>query len=588
MRNGLVLARRFSHAVRFSAILIALGGLATDAPWRLAGIDPAGASSHAPMVRELRPDGQVLRGSRNEITSRNWSGYEVANGPYTSAQGTWTVPAVHYAPYAGSPDVEVSSTWVGIGGQSPDTTLIQLGTQQQVTSAGVPTYFAWYEILPGAEVPLGNRFPVSAGDTITASLRCTAACTPGSVSTWILAMTNARWPAPFQITLQYRSSMATAEWVMEATCLSDCLSSNAFYSYLPNFGSVAFNGIAANGSNPNLSLAQNGIVMHDPSGGATSTPSAAVGGNSFTVGFSDPSHPPPPPPSDYTYTPLAVSDSGVTYSYGINDAGLIVGQVGTSGFIYAGGDSATIYTVNGAEFTYLYGINSSGTTSGTYGARTGDGTPVVHAFYAESGTNSLTAVDAPGATYTYGRGINAAGHVVGYFFQAGVAHARGFLFDGRNYKTIEVPGTTGDTQVWGINDSDQVVGVYWDNNHIAHGFLYGSGTFTILNGPDTAQDAAAYGVNNAGEVVGSYRDRNGKRHGFLYRAGQYRPLDAPSGTATWAAGINSGGHIVGWFTTPRSATYGFLADPAGSGAGAELKPLLNAVNGPRVTLTRQN
>lgn len=48
----------------------------------------------------------------------------------------------------------VSSTWIGIDGAT-NTSLIQTGTQQN-TSGGSTSYFAWYEILPSAEVGPGS------------------------------------------------------------------------------------------------------------------------------------------------------------------------------------------------------------------------------------------------------------------------------------------------------------------------------------------------------------------------------------------------------------------------------------------------
>src|SRR5258708_6262646 len=81
-------------------------------------------SMHAPMVRAVGPGGAPLAGPQNQSVSNNWSGYAVSGGAYTSAQGSWTVPAVSYAGYAGSPNFESSSAWVGIGGFS-DASLIQ-------------------------------------------------------------------------------------------------------------------------------------------------------------------------------------------------------------------------------------------------------------------------------------------------------------------------------------------------------------------------------------------------------------------------------------------------------------------------------
>ena len=46
----------------------------------------------------------LLRGRNNETLSNNWSGYGInGGGTYTTVQGSWTVPAVSYQSYSGSP-----------------------------------------------------------------------------------------------------------------------------------------------------------------------------------------------------------------------------------------------------------------------------------------------------------------------------------------------------------------------------------------------------------------------------------------------------------------------------------------------------
>src|SRR5919197_1967274 len=77
--------------------------------------------------------------------SSNWSGYnqgtlEQGSKLFTSIDGDWTVPT---ASQHRAGEAEYSSTWIGIGGGCidatctvTDTTLIQLGTEQDVDSNG--------------------------------------------------------------------------------------------------------------------------------------------------------------------------------------------------------------------------------------------------------------------------------------------------------------------------------------------------------------------------------------------------------------------------------------------------------------------
>jgi hypothetical protein len=62
------------------------------------------------------------------------------------------------------------------------------------------------------------------------------------------------------------------------------LSRGGPYTSLPNYGSTTFTAISANNATPKLVLAADGIIMKDPAGNSTSTPSAPSG-NSFTVSF---------------------------------------------------------------------------------------------------------------------------------------------------------------------------------------------------------------------------------------------------------------------------------------------------------------
>jgi Peptidase A4 family len=96
---------------------------------------------------------------------------------YSSAAGSWTVPQVSYQNYAGYSQAEFSSTWVGIGGDGNDQTLIQLGTVQNIDASGRTKYSAWYLSVSGIALPATDiPLPVEPGDEITASIKCVANC----------------------------------------------------------------------------------------------------------------------------------------------------------------------------------------------------------------------------------------------------------------------------------------------------------------------------------------------------------------------------------------------------------------------------
>jgi uncharacterized membrane protein len=59
------------------------------------------------------------------------------------------------------------------------------------------------------------------------------------------------------------------------------------------------------------------------------------------------------------------------------------------------------------------------------------------------------------------------------------------------------------TEVYGINDQSQIVGLYVDAQELSHGFLYDKGLFTTIDLPG-ALHTEAYRINNEGQIAGLY------------------------------------------------------------------------------------
>jgi hypothetical protein len=298
--------------LQFALAIVLAGTLATEmliAQSKIVGFSAAGAQSRARpawKVAAVQPPARntsLLLSRRHDNVDTNWAGYVlpggVNGGAYTAAQGTWIVPKVSWVNYPTQPRrstvIEDSSAWVGIGGYA-ETVLIQLGTDQGVihdntTQQDTAIYYAWYELFPANSVPLtATRFAIEPGDTITAAIQCTASCTPGGPSTWIMSLNDVtRWKTPFTIQVQNpHTDLATAEWIMEDTGVYPGLASDA---YLPNYQPVTFTALTANGANPNLVRAQHAMMVVDPEGKSWSVVSDPVGGNSFTVSFAPPLSP---------------------------------------------------------------------------------------------------------------------------------------------------------------------------------------------------------------------------------------------------------------------------------------------------------
>src|SRR5881628_1185470 len=186
-----------------------------------------------------------------------------------------------------SADVQPTTQIITPGnGTTPSVT--QPGTPASVTSSssnwsgyaangGTFTYSSWIEMLPQSSrtVPLS----VTAGDSVTVTL------TQQSGNDWLIAMKNNTTGGTYSVTVQYRSSTSSAEWVQEAPSIGRGLVS------LDQFGTVQFSGASAVRDAKAMSLSALGakaITMINGQGQAIAQPSTlASDGSSFTVARTD-------------------------------------------------------------------------------------------------------------------------------------------------------------------------------------------------------------------------------------------------------------------------------------------------------------
>jgi hypothetical protein len=249
----------------------------------------AGGSLFAPhhAVIHVRRDhhGNALRSGPQQalVSSTNWSGYVLPNfetgQTYTSASATWIVPTVSFADAPAGFTFELSSSWLGIGGycEDPncvtgDSTLIQLGTEQDAFKDGSTQYYAWYEKLPAVSKPI-RKFPVNPGDTMTATLTCKGKC--GKSQRWVLTMTAQTSGQTWKKTLHYKGSKLSVEWIEEAPSLITGIQP------LADFDTAVFSQSTANGVAADLTTGD-AIQLFNPPFGPTSNPSAP---NSTHDGF---------------------------------------------------------------------------------------------------------------------------------------------------------------------------------------------------------------------------------------------------------------------------------------------------------------
>lgn len=216
--------------------------------------------------------------------SGNWSGYNVGvldrGTPLTSVSAQWTVPT---ATAHKANDSENSSMWIGIGGGCVDTgctaadsTLIQVGTEQDVDSSGKATYSAWWEIIPAPSVTA--PMTVNPGDHIVASI------SQGTVpETWNVSIrdtTNGQSAGALTNPMPYTSDYSTAEYIVETPVVAS--SSGAGLGTMPNLSSPVFDLSTINGAPAAFTPAEAVQLVDQSNNQVVATPSAP---DSDTDGF---------------------------------------------------------------------------------------------------------------------------------------------------------------------------------------------------------------------------------------------------------------------------------------------------------------
>jgi probable HAF family extracellular repeat protein len=262
------------------------------------------------------------------------------------------------------------------------------------------------------------------------------------------------------------------------------------------------------------------------------------------------------PPSagaqSYTFKTLDFPGAVSTSAQAINAAGEIVGYFNEGrGFILNFGsfEEATFSTFPGTACqTHFFGVNDAGLLVGD----------VAGALPPDPGTTDGPGCGNPSAWSSLGQvhadfaiGINNAGQIVGY----NVNPPTGYLLSGGAYSTIAFPGASW-TVASGI--SADIVGWYGDGGGHQHGYLLKAGNYSTIDVPGSTM-TEAWGING-GLIVGIYANAQGA-HGFLLQGDTYRTIDVPGASSTFAFGVNALGQIVGSFTDTNGHSHGFVASP---------------------------
>ncbi|MGP8064994.1 MAG: G1 family glutamic endopeptidase [Acidimicrobiales bacterium] len=175
--------------------------------------------------------------------SSNWFGCADLDATFGAVGASWTVLTLDCSGKASS----YSAQWIGIDGYSSNT-VEQDGTEADCLN-GSPSYDAWYEMYGDSAVdngyevelnPASGYYPVSPGDTITASVSVGG-------SSWTLSVADSTQHWNYSTPISFSgASKSSAEWIVERP---EVCSRSCSLTSLADYGSVTFlNATASVGS----------------------------------------------------------------------------------------------------------------------------------------------------------------------------------------------------------------------------------------------------------------------------------------------------------------------------------------------------
>ena len=205
----------------------------------------------------------------------------------------------------------------------------------------------------------------------------------------------------------------------------------------------------------------------------------------------------------------AINNKGYTAGFWVDANGNNFGFVEWHGVFTSYRDPNTgTGTVN-----QLLGLNDNGIAVGFYT----DGQGINHGYKLTLSNGHFTELVPPGGKNVTATGINDNGDIVG-FFTASNGSVVSFLHISKTYSEFDFPHST-NTSALGVNQYDQIVGVYVDNAKQMHGFLLSSplhhAKWQSIDDPNGVGTTTVNGLNDKGQLVGFYVDGAGNTDGFL-------------------------------------------------------------------------
>ncbi|MGA2005758.1 MAG: hypothetical protein ABSG70_20460 [Terriglobales bacterium] len=274
-------------------------------------------------------------------------------------------------------------------------------------------------------------------------------------------------------------------------------------------------------------------------------------------------------PTSYKVTQVIPPGTTSPYAAAVNKSNVVVGSDvasngNTQGFEMKGSKFTALNFPGASGFTRASGINDAGVIAGDFYLSSDT---AYHGYTYNKGKYTQYDV-ALGSLSTSVFAINNSGNLGGSAGKNGQAN-QGFVDIGGTVSTFYADGSSQSTFVYGMNDSNESVGDYYDSNNYPHCFYRdASGNITLLNAPNTYLTACS-GINNDGVIVGWWVDTNGQLHAFLYNGGTYTELPF-----YYASGVSNSGSVVGYYLGPGSSSgviVNYLAEPKAFGSYANIE-----------------
>ena len=285
---------------------------------------------------------------------------------------------------------------------------------------------------------------------------------------------------------------------------------------------------------------------------------------------------PQPPAANYAFTTLDnQADPTFNQLLGINQNGVIAGYFGSGmaghpnkGYLVVPPYGQANYineNFPGSVQTQVTGLNDRGVTVGFWADANNDN----FGFYTRHGrfheVNFPGSMNPSGTSVNQLLGVNDHHTAVGFYTDAnGNNHGYTYNIRDHRFKRVMVQGATSLTAA-AINNRNGIAGFYTDANGNVHAFLLNRHGVKTLDVPGASM-TQAFGVNDEDEVVGVYQVGTGSgamMHGFTWapRIG-FRTVDDPNGVSTTTInGVNDQGELVGFYTDAAGNTDGLLAQP---------------------------